>query len=87
VPSGARYVGVLGPRQRTERLLKDLAAAGSPPSAAQRARLYGPVGLDIGADTPEEIALSVLAEVRAALAGAPGGSLRDRKGPIHPPKR
>jgi xanthine/CO dehydrogenase XdhC/CoxF family maturation factor len=58
-----RYVGVLGPRARRERLLVDLGtAAGDLPS-----RLKGPVGLDIGADSPESIALSILAELQSVL--------------------
>jgi xanthine dehydrogenase accessory factor len=58
-----RYVGVLGPRARRERLLADLGAAG----ASLRGRLKGPVGLDIGADSPESIALSILAELQSTL--------------------
>jgi xanthine/CO dehydrogenase XdhC/CoxF family maturation factor len=58
-----RYLGVLGPRARRERLLADLA-----PTAPQlRVRLKGPVGLDIGADSPESIALSILAELQSTL--------------------
>jgi xanthine/CO dehydrogenase XdhC/CoxF family maturation factor len=63
---GARYLGVLGPRARKERLLAGLDESG----AALRSRLKGPVGLDIGADSPESIALSVLAELQATLSGA-----------------
>jgi xanthine/CO dehydrogenase XdhC/CoxF family maturation factor len=87
LPSPACYVGILGPRQRTERLLKELAEQGVEPSAEQRGRLFAPVGLDIGADNPEEIALAILAEIRAVQNGKRGGSLRDREGPIHPPHR
>jgi xanthine/CO dehydrogenase XdhC/CoxF family maturation factor len=83
LPSRARFVGVLGPRARTDRLLADLAARGDAPDAVQLLRLHGPVGLDIGAETPEEIALAIAAEIRATLAGRAGGRLRDRKGPIH----
>jgi xanthine/CO dehydrogenase XdhC/CoxF family maturation factor len=61
-----RYLGVLGPRARKERLLAGLDER----AQALRSRLKGPVGLDIGADSPEAIALSVLAELQATLSGA-----------------
>jgi xanthine dehydrogenase accessory factor len=61
----ARYIGVLGPPARRERLLAALGDAGG----QLRARLKGPVGLDLGADSPESIALSVLAELQATLNG------------------
>ena len=77
------YVGVLGPRRRTDALLRDLADAGFTPTPEQLARLHAPVGLDLGADTPAEIALAIVAEVRAALAGRAAGFLRDKPGPIH----
>ncbi len=83
--SPAAYVGILGPKKRTARLLDELAARGaaSPPDAL--ARLHGPIGLDIGADTPEQIALSIVAEVQASLAGRMGGELRRRQAPIYDP--
>jgi xanthine/CO dehydrogenase XdhC/CoxF family maturation factor len=81
--SEAPYVGLLGPRQRTENLLAELAKEGLQPTAEQRERLFGPVGLDIGSETPEEIALSALAEIRAVLSGREGGFLRGRPGPLH----
>lgn len=59
----SRYLGVLGPRARRERLLDDLAGA----APQLRERLKGPVGLDIGADSPESIALSILADLQATL--------------------
>jgi len=59
----SRYLGVLGPRNRRERLLADLATA----APQLRARLKGPVGLDIGADSAESIALSILAELQSTL--------------------
>jgi xanthine/CO dehydrogenase XdhC/CoxF family maturation factor len=83
LPSGAGYVGVLGPRTRTDRLLADLDARGVKPTGAQLARLHAPVGLDIGAETPSQIALAVTAEVQAAFAARAGGPLQGRKGPIH----
>ncbi len=77
------YLGVLGPHQRTQRLLADLQKEDVAPSDEQTARLFSPVGLDIGAETAEEIALSILGEIQAALTGRQGGSLRDHPGPIH----
>jgi xanthine dehydrogenase accessory factor len=59
------YLGVLGPRARRERLLDELGEQG----AALRTRLRGPVGLDLGADSPESIALSILAELQTTLSG------------------
>lgn len=81
--SSASYVGVLGPRARTDELLQDLANNGVAPGAQALERLYAPVGVDIGAETPEEIALSIIAEIRAAMAGRTGGLLRDQEGSIH----
>lgn len=83
LPSRAGYVGLLGPRARTEKLLAHVASGGSAPNFVALQRLHAPVGLDIGADTPEEVALAIVAEVRAQLGGRAGGKLRDRKGPIH----
>ncbi len=82
--SAAGYVGVLGPRRRTEKLLARLERERGPLPAAALARVHGPVGLDLGADGPEEIALSIAAEIQAVTAGRRGGMLRDVAGPIHP---
>jgi len=79
----AAYIGLLGPRARTERLLGDLAKEGISLTDAQRGRLYGPVGLDLGAESPEEIAMSILAEILAVRNGRNVASLRGRLGPIH----
>jgi xanthine dehydrogenase accessory factor len=73
------YVGVLGPRGRTARLLAALGPAGPLLEPA----LHAPAGLDIGAETPDEIALAILAEVKAVLAGRSGGPLRQRRGALH----
>jgi xanthine/CO dehydrogenase XdhC/CoxF family maturation factor len=81
--SGCGYVGVLGPRARTERLLSELAEKGFKPNETQRAALYTPVGLNLGADQPEEIALAILSEIQAKFSGADAQSLRALPGPIH----
>ena len=77
--SPARYLGVLGPRQRTERML-DLLRRDGPVDAA---RIFGPVGLDIGTDGAEQVALSIVAEMLAVRGGRAARSLRERTAPIH----
>jgi xanthine dehydrogenase accessory factor len=73
----AAYIGVLGSRRRGPALLQFLESEGM--SSSQLARLRIPVGLDIGARTPEQIALSVLAEAVAVYHGHSGGPMRDRE--------
>jgi xanthine dehydrogenase accessory factor len=77
------YIGSLGPRKKLEKMLGELKEEGFEVTAAQRSRIYGPVGLDIGAETSEEIALSVLAEIKAVLKKTPGTFLRDKEDVIH----
>lgn len=83
LPLPLAYLGLLGPRSRAERIVADLAAGGLAITPAQRARLRAPVGLDLGAEAPEEIALSILAEIQAVLGGRDARPLRERKRPIH----
>src|SRR5256886_4462884 len=75
------YVGMLGPRQRTERILRNLAAEGP----MDETRVYGPVGLDIGTDGAEQVALAVIAEILAVRSGRRARSLRERRVAIHAP--
>jgi len=83
LPTDARYVGILGPRRRTEQLLEELQKEGFVPTEQQQRKLYSPIGLDIGSDSPGTIALAIVAEVEAVLHGRNGGFLKDRSGPIH----
>jgi len=78
-----RYIGVLGPRQRTLRLLADLKRAGWVPTRADAHRLHAPIGLDLGAETSHEIVLAVISEIQAVRAGASAAFLRNRFGRIH----
>ncbi|MFY2561681.1 XdhC family protein [Corallococcus terminator] len=80
LPRSLPYLGVLGPRSRTDRLLAALSPA---PSAAMLEKLHAPVGLDLGAEGAEEIALSIVAELQAVVADREGGKLRERQAPIH----
>jgi xanthine/CO dehydrogenase XdhC/CoxF family maturation factor len=83
LPRPLAYLGLLGPKQRAERILADLAENGLSLTPADRARLHAPVGLDLGAENPEDVALSILAEMRATLAGRDARPLRERRKPIH----
>jgi xanthine dehydrogenase accessory factor len=71
------YLGVLGSRRRTLDLLARMGRDAMPPG------LHAPAGLDIGAETPEQIALSILSEIQATVARRSGGALRERDGSIH----
>jgi xanthine dehydrogenase accessory factor len=78
-----RYLGLLGPKKRAEKIMADIAAAGFTPTAEQSARLHAPVGLDIGADAPEQVALAMIAEMQAVLSDRSARPLRERTTPIH----
>lgn len=77
------YIGILGPKKKTERLLDDLHKTGFMPNDAEHERLYGPVGLNIGAETAEEIAVAIMAELLAVKHQCKAGFLRELDGPIH----
>ncbi len=83
------YIGVLGPKRRTVRMLTEMLRATEgnnsslPGIEARRSSLFAPVGLDIGAETPEEIALSIIAEITAFYRNKTALLLRDKEGPIH----
>ena len=77
------YIGILGPRKRFEKMRGELEQAGQPLSGAVLSRIHAPIGLDLGAETPDEIALSIIAEIRAFFAQRSGGFLKNAPGPIH----
>jgi xanthine dehydrogenase accessory factor len=79
----ARFIAMLGPAVRTERLLTELRDEGVEISDTDRGRIRGPAGLDLGAEGPEEIATAICAEIVASKRGRAGGFLKDRRGPIH----
>jgi xanthine dehydrogenase accessory factor len=76
------YIGVMGSRTTHERRLERLAEAGTS-DPAELGRLMSPIGLDLGARTPEETAISICAEIIARRTGRAAPSLRDGSGPIH----
>lgn len=84
LPLNLSYVGLLGPKKRGSKILADLAATSSMISSEKQALgLHSPIGLDIGAETPEEVAVSIIAEIRSVLSGRIGGALKNRERPIH----
>jgi len=78
-----RYVGLMGPATRRNQLVGDLADQGLALDVEMLERLHGPAGLDIGADGPAEVALSVVSEIKAVMCGRAGGLLREARHPIH----
>lgn len=81
--SKACYVGALGPKRRTEKLLEELSEESVNFTDEHLEKLFAPVGLDIGAATPETIALSIIAEIQSVLNHRNGGFLRRRAGSIY----
>jgi xanthine dehydrogenase accessory factor len=83
LPLPLAYLGLLGPKRRADKILVELADKGLVVTAAMRSRLWAPVGLDLGADAPEQVALSIIAEMSAVLSGRDARPLRERERPIH----
>ncbi len=74
------YIGLLGPKARKNKMLDELKKENK---VINTNNIYGPMGLDTGANSPEEIAVSIIAEIRACFENRQGGRLRDRSGSIH----
>jgi len=70
-----RYIGVIGPRTRTRRLLRELGVDDEDP------RVVGPAGLEIGAESPQELALAIVGEMQAVLSGTPVADV-DHRAPV-----
>ena len=85
LPLELPYIGSLGPKKKLDRMLEELRTAGITITPEQLQKVYGPTGLDIGAEGAEEIALSVMAEIKAVLSNRSGTPLRDKDTPIHAP--
>jgi len=85
LPLPLRYLGLMGPRARAQKMLQELRQEGWAASEAMPGQIHNPVGLDIGAENPEQIALAIVAEIQAVISGRAGGLLREKKGSIHSP--
>jgi xanthine/CO dehydrogenase XdhC/CoxF family maturation factor len=84
--SDVSYVGVLGPRTRFDKLVGALASDGFVAEPGALSRVHNPVGLALGAETPEEIAVSILGEILALQRGFNGGFLAGRTASLHRPR-
>lgn len=83
LPLSLGYVGVLGSRQRAAKLVDSLRAGGFEITTRMEEVLHAPIGLDLGGESPESIALATIAEIEAVMHRRPGGALRERESPIH----
>ncbi len=81
--SRIEYIGILGPKKRADKMFAQLEEEGIQLRKEDGFRIHSPVGLDIGAETPEEIALSIVTEIQACFTNRSGGFLKYRKAPIH----
>ncbi len=81
--SESPYIGILGPRKRFDKMIDELAKEGILLNAEDLSRIHSPIGLDIGAEAPDEIAVSIVAEIQSKFNHRSGGFLKYRSGPIH----
>lgn len=77
------YIGILGPRKRFEKMVTELEAQGITLTGDDHHRIHSPIGLDIGAETPDEIAISIVSEIQGKFSNRSGGFLKYRNSPIH----
>lgn len=80
------YIGILGPLKKYERMQNDLESEGIELSEENRNKIHAPIGLEIGAETPSEIGLSILSEIQSVLTQTSGRPLREKSEPIHEKK-
>jgi xanthine/CO dehydrogenase XdhC/CoxF family maturation factor len=83
ITSPAPYIGILGPRKRFDKMLREFAGKGITLSSDDLHRIHSPIGLDIGAETPDEIAMSIISEIHSKFNNRSGGFLKYREAPIH----
>ena len=83
LPVNASYIGILGPKKKLERMLEELKVAGTLITEQNLEAIHGPIGLDIGSETSEEIAVSIIAEIKAVFAKRDGQSLKFKTTVIH----
>lgn len=83
IGSETPYIGILGPRKRFDKMLEEFSEKEISFSTDQIRKVHSPIGLDIGAEAPDEIAVSIVAEIQSVFSNRSGGFLKYRSGPIH----
>lgn len=83
IQSSTPYIGILGPRKRFEKMKDEFLAGGINLTEKDLHRIHSPIGLDIGAEAPDEIAVSIIAEIQSKFSDRSGGFLKYNPGPIH----
>lgn len=83
ITTDIRYIGIMGPSKRFEKMKVEIESNGTVFSVNTMKKIFSPVGLDLGAETPEEIAISIVSEIQAFFNNRSGLMLKDRTGPIH----
>lgn len=83
LPSPTPYIGILGPRKRFDKMQDEFQKQGVVLTTDDFHRIHSPIGLDIGAEAPDEIAVSIIAEIQGKFANRTGGFLKYRNAPIH----
>ncbi len=77
------YIGILGPRKRFDKMQSEFNQQGITITEPDFQRIHSPIGLDIGAEAPDEIAVSIIAEIQSKFSNRSGGFLKYHSGPIH----
>ncbi len=83
IKSDTPYIGILGPRKRLDKMLEEFDKEQIQLTQKDFSRIHSPIGLDIGAEAPDEIAVSIIAEIQSKFSYRSGGFLKYRNGPIH----
>lgn len=83
ISTNCKYIGVLGPKKKLNKMLDEISGNGVVINDDQLQNVYGPVGLDIGAETSEEIALAIISEIKSVFASRQGMSLKQKETAIH----
>lgn len=81
--SDTPYIGILGPRKRFDKMRDEFEQEGIQLTNEQLSKIHSPIGLDIGAEAPDEITVSIIAEIQSKFSHRSGGFLKYRNGPIH----